>query len=314
MSERRAIVIDTDPGQDDAAAILLALACPDALEVRAITVVAGNIPLAIAERNARAIVELSGRTEVPVYAGAAAPWLRTLVTAEHICGPSGLDGADLPPPRLQLASAHAVDAIVAALEAAPASGVTLCPIGPLTNIASALLKAPRLVPRIREIVLMGGAVGLGNITPAAEFNIHVDPHAAAAVFRSGAPVVMFPLDATHQAIATPDWAKRLAALGTRSGAAIAGMFGRRTRRNLTRFGGRGVPLHDPCVVAYLLWPELFQGTHCHVEVETASELTMGRTVVDRWDALHKPPNALVIERIDADRLFECMTERLRALP
>jgi purine nucleosidase len=314
MSERRAIVIDTDPGQDDAAAILLALACPDALDVRAITAVAGNIPLAIAERNARAIVELSARIEVPVHAGAAAPWLRTLVTAEHICGPSGLDGADLPPPRLQLASAHAVDAITEILGGAPDAGVTLCPIGPLTNIATALVKAPKLVSRIREIVLMGGAIGLGNITPAAEFNIHVDPHAAAAVFRSGARIVMLPLDATHQAIATPDWAKRLAALGTRSGTAIAGMFGQKTKRNLARFDGRGVPLHDPCVIAYLLWPELFQGTRCYVEVETASELTMGRTVVDRWNALHKPPNALVIERVDADRLFERMTERLRALP
>jgi purine nucleosidase len=312
MTGRLPIIIDTDPGKDDAVAILLALAASDALDVRALTVVAGNVPLALTERNARALVALAGH-DIPVHAGYAAPLSHALITAEHIHGKSGIDGAALPDPVRPLAKAHAVDAIIDNLKAAP-DGVTLCTLGPLTNIATALARAPDIVPKIRAIVMMGGAIGLGNITPSAEFNIYVDPQAASAVFESGIPIVMIPLDATHQAIVTPAWADHMAGLGTRAGLAIGGMFKAAAARSSKRHGGRGVPLHDPCVIAWLLWPELFEGGRYHVAVETESALTRGRTVVDRWGATDAPANALVIERVDAKALFERLTERLRTLP
>jgi purine nucleosidase len=313
VSGRRTIIIDTDPGHDDSVAILLALAARDRLDVRAITAVAGNVRLALTERNARAMVELAGAHDVPVHAGCEHPWIRPLWTAERICGASGIDGANLPEPTLPRAKTHAVDAIIDILEQAPARSVTLCPLGPLTNIATAFAQAPALAGRVREIVLMGGAIGIGNVTASAEFNIYVDPHAAAAVFAAGAPIVMFPLEATHQAIATPAWVAEMAGLGSRVGAVIAGMLGRDSGRDLTRYGGRGVPLHDPCVIGYLLWPELFQGFSAHIEIETGAELSMGRTVVDRWRASRKPDNARVIERVAADQFFARMTEALRRL-
>ena len=200
----RPVIIDCDPGHDDALAILLALGSPDELDVLAITVVAGNVPLALTEKNARKVCELAGRTDLPVHAGCARPLVRELVTAEYVHGKTGLDGPALPEPGMPLAGGHAVDAIVAMLRAHPPGTVTLCPTGPLTNIATALQKAPDVVPHIREIVLMGGAIGEGNITPAAEFNVHVDPHAAKVVFEAGVPLVMHGLDVTHQALVTPD--------------------------------------------------------------------------------------------------------------
>lgn len=314
MNDRRAIIIDTDPGNDDAVALWLALACSDRLDIRAVTAVAGNVSLVLTERNARAIVGIAGRLDIPVHAGCAAPWLRPLITEERIHGASGMDGADLPPPTQPLAEGHAVDAIIDIVMGAPEKTITLCPLGPLTNIATAFVREPRIVPRLREIVLMGGAIGLGNMTPSAEFNIHADPHAADAVFRAGAPIVMIPLDATHQVLGDAAWVQRMRALGTRTGKAIAGMLARGLQRDLSRFGERGAPLHDPCVIAYLLWPELFQGTHCAVAIETMSELTMGRTVVDRWRRTAARPNALVIERIDASPLFARMAEALARLP
>jgi purine nucleosidase len=314
VTGRRAIIIDTDPGKDDAVAILLACAARDRLDIRAVTVVCGNVPLARTERNARALVELAGRGDVPVHAGCAAPLFHELCTAEDVHGPTGIDGADLPEPRTKLAAPHAVDAIVAALGVAAPGEITLCPLGPLTNIAAALERDPAIAARIREIVLMGGAIGLGNTTPSAEFNIYVDPHAADAVFRAGVPIVMMPLEATHQAILTRDWAEQMQALGTRTGKAVAGMFLTDLERPRERHGGRGVPLHDPCVIAYLLWPELFTGQRCHVAIETGSRLTRGRTVVDRWGVTGAPPNALVVDRVDAPALFARMQALLATLP
>jgi len=308
------IILDTDPGQDDAVALLLALAAPDQLDLRAVTTIYGNVPLALTQRNARALVELAGRHDVPVFAGCERPLLRPLRTAEFIVGPTGLDGAGLPEPTLPLGERHAADALIALLMAAPEDGITLCPVGPMTNVATALAKEPRIVEGISRIVMMGGCMGIGNVSPVSEFNFHCDPHAAAMVFACGAPIVMFGLDATHQVISTRARIEAFAAMGTRTGRAVAGMLGRETKRNLARFHHQGAPLHDPCVIAYLLWPELFHGKPCHVAIETGSELTQGQSVVDWWGVTGKPPNATVIDRVDAEGLFERMTAAIARLP
>lgn len=310
----RPVIIDCDPGQDDAVAILLALAAPEALDVRAVTTVAGNVPLALTAANALRVVELAGRTEVPVHAGCPRPMLRPLVTAEHVHGSTGLDGCDLPPPEMPLQDRHAVEAIVRlCLDAGP-DGITLCPIGPLTNIALAIVMEPRILPCIREIVLMGGAARVpGNVTPSAEFNIHVDPHAAHVVFECGRPIVMLGLDVTHKAITTPQRLDAIRAIGTPVSDAVAGMLAYSDTRDLERYGEPGGPLHDPCVVAYLLKPELFSGRRARVRIETASELTMGRTVVDWRGAVGEEPNAFVVGDIDADGFYALLTDRLGSL-
>ena len=313
MPESRKIIIDTDPGQDDAVAILLALASPE-LEVLGITAVAGNVPLALTERNARKICELAGRPEVKVFAGASRPMVRSLVTAEDVHGKTGLDGPELPEPGMPLQEQHAVDFIVETLMREQGGSVTLCPLGPLTNIALALEREPDIVPRIREIVLMGGGFFEGgNVTPAAEFNIHVDPHAADVVLKSGIPVVMVPLDCTHKALTT---AKRVAAfrdLGTRPGVATAEMLEFFERFDENKYGTDGGPLHDPCVIAYLLKPELFSGRHINVTVETASELTMGMTVADWWGVTGRPKNVTYIREVDDEGFFQLLVERIGRL-
>ncbi|MEK0081684.1 nucleoside hydrolase [Geminicoccaceae bacterium SYSU G07066] len=310
------IILDCDPGQDDALAILLALASREEIEVLAITTVAGNVPLPLTSRNARQIVELAGRSDVPVHAGCVRPILRPLETAEYVHGKTGLDGAELPEPRLPLTSGHAVDVIVETLLREPAGTVTLCPTGPLTNIALAMIKEPAIVPRIRQIVLMGGAIELGNTTPAAEFNIYVDPHAAAVVFESGAPIVMHGLDVTHKALVTDERLARIGAIGTPVAKACVGLLGFFNRYDRDRYHIPGAPLHDPCVIAWLIRPELFSGKRCRVEIETEGRHTIGRTVVDWWhriDQPERPANALVVNDIDADGFFDLLTERLARL-
>jgi purine nucleosidase len=209
---------------------------------------------------------------------------------------------------------YAVDFIVKTLMREDAGTITLCALGPLTNIALALIREPRIAPRIREIVLMGGGFFEGgNVTPAAEFNIYVDPHAADIVLKSGVPIVMMPLDVTHKALTT---AKRTAAirnLGTKVGQAVADMLEFYERFDEGKYGTDGGPLHDPCVIAYLLKPELFKGRDCNVVVETASELTMGMTVIDWWGVTKRPKNALVMRDIDHDGFFALLTERLARL-
>ncbi|HEX6111546.1 MAG TPA: nucleoside hydrolase [Geminicoccaceae bacterium] len=311
---RREIIIDCDPGHDDALAILLALASAEEVEVLAITAVAGNVPLALTAANARAVVELAGRRDLPVHAGCARPLVRELVTAEYIHGRSGLDGADLPAPTLPLAAAHAVDALIELVRARPPGSVTLCTLGPLTNVGMALLKAPDLAPRLKEIVLMGGAVGEGNTTPAAEFNIYVDPHAAKLVFEAGVPLTMFGLDVTHQALVTPARLAAIRALGTPVSAAVTGLLEFYNIYDQTRRGRPGAPLHDPCTIAWLLRPELFSGRACHVAIETRGEHTLGRTVVDWSGRREVPANAMVIDRMDDDGFFALLTERFARLP
>ena len=310
----RSIIIDCDPGQDDALAILLALASPDELEVLAITTVAGNVPLGLTEKNARRICELAGRPDLPVYAGCERPLVRELVTAEYVCGNTGLDGPALPEPRMPLAGAHAVDAIVETLRAHAPGSITLCPMGPLTNVAMALRKAPDVAPRIKGIVLMGGAIGLGNITPAAEFNIYVDPHAAKVVFEAGVPLVMLGLDVTHQALVTPSRLDAIRDLGTPLSRTVIELIEYYGIYDRTGQGQVGAPLHDPCVIAYVLDPALFGGRTCHVAIETQGEHTLGRTVVDWPRRTRHAPNAMVIAEIDADGFFALLTERLGRLP
>ncbi|MDS1137354.1 nucleoside hydrolase [Nitratireductor indicus] len=313
MTAARKIIIDTDPGQDDALAILLALASPE-LEVLGITAVAGNVPLALTQKNARKICELAGRPETRVFAGAARPLLRKLVTAEEVHGRTGLDGPDLPEPRMPLQDTHAVDFIIETLLNQAEKSVTLCPLGPLTNIALALSRAPEIAPRIREIVLMGGGFFEGgNVTPAAEFNIYVDPHAADIVLQAGIPLVMMPLDVTHKALTTRKRLTAIRALGTPVALAAAQLLDFFERFDEEKYGTDGGPLHDPCVIAYLIKPELFGGKSCNVSVETGSELTMGMTVVDWWRVTERPHNALVMRDMDADGFFALLTERLSRL-
>jgi len=309
----RPIIIDTDPGTDDAVAIWLALASPE-LEVLGITAVAGNVPLALTERNARQLCELAGRPEMKVFAGCARPLLRPLVTAEAFHGETGLGAADLPQPTTPLQADHAVDWLVDTLMAAADGEITLCPIGPLTNIAMAIVKEPRILPKIQEVVLMGGGFFAGgNITPAAEFNIYCDPHAADVVFSSGVKLTMMPLDVTHQARTTRDRIAAVRALGTPVGVAAAAMMASHGKHEEEDRDQDGGPLHDPCVIAYLLAPDLFSGRPCHVHVETSSEVTMGMTVVDWWGVTERPKNCTVMNRIDADGFFALLIERLAKL-
>jgi purine nucleosidase len=304
------IIIDTDPGQDDAVAILLALASPE-IEVLGLTCVAGNVPLPLTVKNAQTICELAGRTDVPVYAGCEAPLERPLVTAEHVHGKTGLDGIALPAPVMKLAEGHAVDFIIETLRREPSGTVTLCPIGPLTNIAAAFRRAPDIVARVQRIVLMGGAYfEVGNITPAAEFNIYVDPEAADIVFRSGVPLVVMPLDVTHKVLTTRTRIAAISALGSRVAEAVASWTGFFERYDKEKYGSEGAPLHDPCTIAWLLKPELFKGRQINVEIELSGTYTTGMTVADWWRVTDRAANALFIRDVDADGFYALLTERL----
>ena len=313
MTAPRKIIIDTDPGQDDAVAILLALASPE-LEVLGVTAVAGNVPLALTQRNARIVCELAGRPDIPVYAGCEAPLSRPLVTAEHVHGKTGLDGPQMDDPTMPLQEAHAVDFIIDTLRREAPGSVTLCPLGPLTNIATAFQRAPDVVERVAEIVLMGGGFFEGgNITPAAEFNIYVDPEAADVVFRSGRPLTVMPLDVTHKALTTKPRIDRFRAMGTKVGDMVAAWTDYFERFDMEKYGSEGAPLHDPCVIAWLLKPELFEGRHINVEIETASELTRGMTVADWWRVSDRAPNATFMGEIDAEGFYALLAERLARL-
>jgi purine nucleosidase len=313
MADRQKIIIDTDPGQDDAVAILLALASPE-LDILGLTIVAGNVPLKLTETNARKICELAGKPETKVFAGASRPLMRNLVTAEEVHGQTGLNGPDLPEPKMPLQEQHAVDFIVQTLMAEKSGTVTLCPLGPLTNIALALIREPKIARRIKQIVLMGGGFFEGgNVTPAAEFNIYVDPHAADVVLKSGVPIVMMPLDVTHKALTKATRVDAFRKLGTKVGIATAEMLEFFERFDEQKYGSDGGPLHDPCVIAYLIKPDLFSGRDCNVAVETASELTMGMTVIDWWGVTKRPKNATVMRDIDHDGFFALLVERLGRL-
>ncbi len=314
MPVPRKIIIDTDPGQDDAVAILFAFASPQDLQVLGITAVAGNVPLALTQKNARIICELAGRTDVPVFAGCDAPIKRKLVTAEHVHGKTGLDGPALTDPVMPLQARHGVDFIIDTLRREPAGTVTLCPLGPLTNIAVAFQRAPDIVARVQEIVLMGGAYfEVGNIMPAAEFNIYVDPEAAEIVFKSGVPLVVMPLDVTHKALTSKARVDAFRTMGTEVGRMVAAWTDFFERFDLAKYGSAGAPVHDPCVIAYLIKPALFTGRFVNVEIETQSALTLGMTVADWWGVTKRAPNAMFMGAVDAEGFFALLTERLARL-
>jgi len=301
------IVIDCDPGHDDAIAILLALASPE-LELRGITTVAGNQTLDKTTRNALKVLELAGRTDVPVAAGADAPLRRTLRTAPNVHGESGLDGPDLPEPATKPLEGHAADVLAEWIE----PGVVLVPTGPLTNVALLLERHPDVRGRLERIVWMGGAIGEGNVTPAAEFNAFVDPEAARAVFESGIPVTMIGLDVTHMALFDSGHAERLRGTG-KAGKAVAELADFFLEFHRRRYAFDGAPIHDAMAVAHVLDPTLVTTVHCNISIETLSEHCDGRTVVDRWNVTGLPRNAEAGIDVDADRFLELLVERIASL-
>jgi purine nucleosidase len=277
-------------------------------------VVAGNVPLPLTQQNARIVCELAGKHDMKVFAGCDAPLSRKLVTAEHVHGKTGLDGPVMPDPTMPMQDQHAVDYIIDTLRREPSGTVTLCPLGPLTNIASAFERAPDIAARVQEIVLMGGAYfQVGNITPAAEFNIYVDPEAAKIVFGAGVPIVVMPLDVTHKALTNRARVEAFRNLGNEAGRMVAEWTDFFERFDKEKYGSEGAPLHDPCVIAYLLKPELFSGRHVNVVVETGSELTLGMTVADWWGVTDRAPNAMFMGDLDTDGFFALLNDRIARL-
>jgi len=311
---RLSVIIDCDPGQDDAVNLLLAFASPEELAILGVTTVAGNVPLALTQRNARLICDLAGRTTTALFAGCERPMLRSLITAQAVHGATGIDGMAVREPQTPLQSRHAVDFIIEALSGGEDASVILVPTGPLTNLAMAMVKAPAILPKISEIVLMGGAMReAGNFTPSAEFNMLVDPHAAEIVLECGRPITVIGLDATHQVLATRERVARIRALGGPVAEAVSGMLSFFNRFDTAKYGSEGAPLHDPCTTAYLLAPELFATKACRVAVETGSPLTVGHTAVDFWGVTGETPNANWVHGVDAEGFYDLLTARLARL-
>ena len=309
--KKQSLIIDCDPGVDDAVGLFLAFAAPE-LELLAITTVGGNVPVSATSRNARIMRQIGGREDVPVYAGADRPLVRAPAGAGEFHGAEGL--GDLTPfePDAPLAEGHAVDAIIDLVMARPAGSVALAVLGPMTNVALAMRKEPLLAARLGPVVVMGGARAEGgNITPSAEFNIWADPDAAAEVLASGCEVIAFGLDATHQVRATDDRIAALEAVGTPPAEATASMlrFSQTVEREIV--GWDAPPVHDPCTVAWLLAPELFELAPCSIAVETASDLTRGHTAVEfrveAASARHR-----WVTKADGAGVFALITERLEA--
>jgi purine nucleosidase len=294
-------IVDCDPGHDDAVAMLLA-AASDALDLRAITTVAGNGTLDKVTLNARKVCTLGGIRNVPIAAGAEGPLRRPLETAAHVHGESALDGPALPEPDVAL-DPRPADDLIADVVAAAEEPVTLIPIGPLTNVATVLDRHPDVTRNLREIIVMGGSTGRGNHAPYAEFNIYVDPEAAARVVDSGIPLTMVGLNLTHQAVATPAVVERLLALDTGIARVVAGwmtFFGS-TYEEL--WGLPGPPVHDACAVALAIDPTLVRCVDAFVAIETEGRWTRGATVVDLHGRLGRAPNARVAMELDVERFW-----------
>jgi purine nucleosidase len=312
---KRKVIILTDPGQDQAAAILMILGAPEAFEVLGLVATAGNIGLDHTIRNCLKLLELAGRTDIPVFAGCPRPMRRPLTTAVHVHGPTGLDGPDLPAPTMQPAAKHGVDFLVETLRAAAPGEITICSLSPLTNLAMALIQAPDIAHGIGEIAAMAGAYfEVGNITSAAEFNVYVDPEAADVVFRSGVKLTLLPLDVTHQMLSTPARLQAMRAVGNACAIATAQMLEFSQDFDLKKYGWEGAPLHGPCVPAFLLRPDLFAGRQINVSVETGSELTMGMTIADYWGITDRPKNAFYVRSGDPEGFYALLNQCLSRLP
>ena len=310
MSPRK-VIIDCDPGQDDAVALFLAMSAPEELEVLGVTTVAGNVPLDLTQRNARMMCDIAGRTDMAVYAGCDKPMVLDAITAEYIHGNTGIDGVDVFDPVTPLQETHAVDFIVDTLRNADKGTVTLVPTGPMTNIATAIQRDPGILDAVERIVSMGGAMREGgNRSPSAEFNVLVDPHAAEIVFDCGRPVTAMGLDVTHQVLSTRERVARIREIGNAVADATAGMLGFFHRYDTKKYGSEGAPLHDPCTVAWLLRPELFETKTCNLSVETSSELTLGHTAVDFWHVTDRPHNVDWTYAVNADGFYDLLVERL----
>jgi purine nucleosidase len=312
---KRKLIILTDPGQDQATAILMILGASDAFDVLGLVATAGNIGLDHTIRNCLKLLELARRTDIPVFAGCPRPMRRALTTAVHVHGPTGLDGPELPEPTTPPAAKHGVDFLIETLGAAAPGEITICSLSPLTNLAMALIQTPGIARGIREVVAMAGAYfEVGNITPTAEFNVYVDPEAADVVFRSGLKLTLLPLDVTHQMLSTPARLQAMRALGNACGTATARMLEFSQDFDLKKYGQEGAPLHGPCVPAFLLRPDLFAGRQVNVTVETGSELTMGMTVTDYWGITDRPKNAFYVRSGDPEGYYALLNQCLSRLP
>ena len=308
------LIIDTDPGADDVVALLLALASPEQLNVRAITTVAGNVRLDKTSRNARLAREWAGREDVPVYAGAPKPLVRSPIYAENIHGQEGVTGVPVHEPAKGLEQANAVNYLIETLRAAKPGSVTIAMLGPQTNLALALTQAPEITQGIKEVVVMGGAhFNGGNITPVAEFNIYADPHAADVVSKSGVKLVYIPLDVTHKILTSESRLKQIAALGNTAGKLVSDILNGYVKADMEHYGLPGGPVHDAGVIAYLLNPALFTGREVNMVVDTREGPTFGQTIPDWYDTLQQPKNVFWVENGDAQGFFDLLTARLGRL-
>lgn len=302
------IILDCDPGHDDAIALLLAAHHPD-IELVAITTVAGNQSIEKTTLNALKVCSLAGIRDVPIAMGMERPLVRPARHAPDIHGESGLDGPHMPEPDVELASQHGVDLLIDLLLNSDGD-ITIVPTGPLTNIAVAMRREPAILPRIQAISLMGGAIGLGNTTPAAEFNIYTDPEAAAVVFACGRPITMCPLEVTHQALATEEVLGRLRGANRPIATFAAELLDFFADRYRNVFGFPAAPVHDPCAVAAVVDSTILRAQNMHVEIETTGEWTSGRTVCDVYGTLGKEPNARVGYGLEVERFWDMVIETI----
>jgi inosine-uridine nucleoside N-ribohydrolase len=309
------LIIDTDPGQDDCIAILLALASPE-LQVLGLTTVAGNVAAPLTARNALRICELAKRRDLPVFAGCERPLINQPYHAPQIHGESGLDGAHLPEPKAKLQPQHAVDWLVETLMDRDDGATTIAAVAPLTNIAMALRREPRIAAKIAKLVIMAGSLRVGgNMTPAAEFNVFVDPHAAEIVFASGIEIALFPLDVTWKVRVRQEHVERLRASKSAAARTVADLmdFYLGTEAMAQSGGVIGAPLHDACAIAWLLDPTLFRGSRVAIRVETGSPLTLGMTLPDWRGLWGGPANVEAFDEADAPRILDLLIERLGRL-
>ncbi|MGH8416490.1 MAG: nucleoside hydrolase [Pseudomonas sp.] len=313
-AEKRDLIIDTDPGADDVVALLLALASPQELNVMAITTVAGNVRIDKTSRNARLAREWAGREDVPVYAGAGKPLVRTPIYAENIHGKEGLPGVQVHEPKKALAEGNAVQYLIDTLSKAAPHSITIAMLGPQTNLALALIQAPEITQGIKEVVVMGGAhFNGGNITPVAEFNLYADPDAAKVVLASGVKLTYVPLDVTHKILTSDQRIKQIEGLNNEAGKVVSGILNEYVKADMVHYGLPGGPVHDASVIAWLLKPELFSGKLINVVIDNRDGPGFGQTVADWYDTLEQPKNVFWIENGDAQGFFDLLTRRLARL-